>query len=122
MTFAAFEMETVGTLVVVPVDELWVASVLDSVPGVAEPLDGVEGALLALAALGDDGRSAIAELGGTKAADGGTDPTDAVCDAVTLAEADGSEDGRAADVGEAAVDAPDGAAGATAVTTGEVVV
>jgi hypothetical protein len=77
MTFAACEMETVGPLVVVAADELWAALVLDSVPGVAEPLDGVEAALLGPALL-DDGRSARAELGGTSAAEGGTDPTDAV--------------------------------------------
>jgi hypothetical protein len=128
MTLAAREMETVGVLVDVPDDELWVAAVLESVPGVAEPLDGVEASLLeasvlAVAALRDDGRSAIAELGGTSAAAGGTDPTDAVCDALTEAEAgaDGADDACDAcdaEFGEAAVDSTAGASACDGATRG----
>jgi hypothetical protein len=56
----------------------------DSLPGVADPLDGVAGALLGGATSSD------AALGGTRAADGGTDPTDAVAVAL-LAGADGTD-------------------------------
>jgi hypothetical protein len=86
MTLAACEIETVGPLVVLA-EKLRAALtfgslVFDSLPCVADPLDGVDAALL------DDGTSPITELGGTSAADGGTEPTDAVCDALTEAQAD----------------------------------
>jgi hypothetical protein len=90
MTFAACETETVGPPVVVTAEELCEALTfgslpVGSLPGVADPLDGVDAPLL------DGGRSAIAELGATSAADGGTEPTDAVWEALTVAEADGAE-------------------------------
>jgi hypothetical protein len=114
---------------------------LGSLPGVADSLDGVDAEPLV------GGRSAVATFGGTSAADGGTDPTDAVAEA--LAVAAGEDDGDwLATLGDAAVDVTvgvsevgatarvagastfvsDGAAvavgdaGATAVTTGAVVV
>jgi hypothetical protein len=81
MTFAACETETVGPPVVVTAEEPSAAPTFgslafDSLPGVADPLDGVAGALL-----GGDTSSA-ASLGATRAADGGTEPTDAVADAL----------------------------------------
>jgi hypothetical protein len=69
MTFAACETDTVPAGV--DVEVLCDALTFDSVPGAADSPDDVAAAVL------DDGRSAIAELGGTSAADGGTDPTDA---------------------------------------------
>jgi hypothetical protein len=81
MTFAACETETVGSSVFTaeePSAALTFGSLavdslaFDSLPGVADPLDGVAGALL-----GGDA-SPGAKLGGTRAADGGTDATDAV--------------------------------------------
>jgi hypothetical protein len=78
MTFAASETLTVGPPVVTaeaPSAALTFGSLaFDSLPGVADPLDGVAGAL----------------LGGTRAADGGTDPTDAVAGAL-LDEVDGAD-------------------------------
>jgi hypothetical protein len=69
ITFAACSTETdpSGLAVVA----LSVALAFDSPPGVADPLDGVA------VDVPEDGRSSVAELGGTSAADGGTDPTDA---------------------------------------------
>jgi hypothetical protein len=89
MTFAACETETVGSSVAGTAEEPCAAPTLgslafDSVPGVADPLDGVAGALL-----GGDTASA-AELGGTSAADGGTDATDAVA-AALLVGVDGAD-------------------------------
>jgi hypothetical protein len=55
-------------------------------PGVADPLDGVTGARL-----GDDA-SPAAELGGTRAADGGTDATDAVAEALLVEVAEAEDD------------------------------
>jgi hypothetical protein len=69
MTFAAGD--TVTDPAGVDVEVLCDALTFDSLPGVAEPLDGVAAELL------DDGPSINAELGGTSAADGGTVPTDA---------------------------------------------
>jgi hypothetical protein len=51
-------------------------------PGIDAALDGVDAALL--------GRSAIAELGATSAADGDTAPTDVDCDALAETDADGA--------------------------------
>jgi len=88
MTFAACETETVGPPVMVtaaeaPSEALTFGSLaFDSLPGVADPLDGVTGALLG----GET--SSIAELGGTRAADGGTEPTDAVAEALAVSGAD----------------------------------
>jgi hypothetical protein len=62
MTFAACVTDTVGS------------------PGVANPL-AVDGALLG------DCTSAVAEVGATSAADGGTDSTDAVGEALVAAVA-----------------------------------
>ena len=91
MTFAACETETVGPPVVVTVEELWAALPFGSLPfgslpAVADPLDGVDGALLG------GGTSAIAELGATSAADGGTEPTDAGGEALVAAGVDEAED------------------------------
>jgi hypothetical protein len=110
----------------------------DSLPGAADPLEGVTGARLGGDASPDAGP------GGTRAADGGTDATDAVAVAL-LAEVDGADDG-VAELCEVAVDVTDsevggattrgvgvsvfvtggftaveGDAGAMAVTTGAVV-
>ena len=88
MTFAACVTETVGppvtlTAAEAPSEALTFGSLaFDSVPGVADPLDGVTGARL-----GGDA-SPDAELGGTRAADGGTD---AVAGAL-LADVDGTDD------------------------------
>jgi hypothetical protein len=147
MTFAAFEIETVGPSVVVVTAEepseapTFGSLAFDSLPGVADPLDGVAGA-----PLGGDTSSA-AELGGTRAADGGTDPTDADAEAL-LAGADGTDGDCVAGLCAGAVEVTDdgsedggattrgagdstfvtggatvvvGDAGATAVTTGAVV-
>jgi hypothetical protein len=132
MTLAA--CETVTDPAGEGVEALSEALTFDSPPGVADPLDG---------------RSAVAWLGGTSAADGGTDPTDADCDAeaeaggdagawdaglcavtVAVEDADGaSEDGGAATRGACVstfvtggFTAAVGDAGATGVTTGAVVV
>jgi hypothetical protein len=90
MTFAACETETVGPAVVVTADEPWASLTFGSLtfaslPGVAEPLDGVDAALLG------GGTPSIAELGATSAGDGASKPTDAVCDALTEADADGPD-------------------------------
>jgi len=69
MAFAACSTETDPSGLETEV--LSAALAFDSRPGVADPLDGVPRDAL------DDGRSSVAELGGTSAADGGTDPTDA---------------------------------------------
>jgi hypothetical protein len=92
MTFAACETETVGPLVVVTAEELrasltfgsltFGSLTFDSLPGVADPLDGVDAALLG------GGTSSIAELGATSAGDGGSEPTEAVWDALTEADAE----------------------------------
>jgi hypothetical protein len=84
MTFAA--CETVDDPVVVTaevVSEAPTFGSLDfgSLPGVADPLDGVVAALLV------GGTSPVAELGATSAADGGTEPTDAVAEALAVAAA-----------------------------------
>jgi hypothetical protein len=151
MTFAACETETVGPPVVVTAEEFSAAVTfgslaLDSLPGVADPLDGVAEALLG----GDT--SSEAEFGGTSAADGATTPTEAVAEALLGADGtdgdlgaglcavavavavavevtdDGSEDGGATTRGAGdstfvtgGVTAVVGDAGATAVTTGAVV-
>jgi hypothetical protein len=81
-TFAACATETVGPPAVVVAEALVDALTLASVPGAADPLDGVTGEPL------DGGRSSITELGATSAADGGTEPTDAVVDAPVAAVAD----------------------------------
>jgi hypothetical protein len=88
MTFAA--CETVDDPVVVTAEALSEAPTfgslpLGSVPGVADPLDGVVAALLA------GGTSLAAELGATSAADGGTEPTDAVAEALVAVGDDGAE-------------------------------
>jgi hypothetical protein len=85
MTFAACVTETVGSPDVAVADDDWAALTLGSLPGVADSLDGVDAAALV------GGRSAVASFGGTSAADGGTDPTDAVAEA--LAVAAGEDDG-----------------------------
>jgi hypothetical protein len=76
MTFAACVTDTVGAPVVAAMDGPWAALTV-----------GPFGSLLG------DGRSAIAKLGATSAADGGTDPTDAVGEALVAAVA--GEDGGA---------------------------
>jgi len=75
MTFAACETETVGPPGVVAAAELsatlpFGSLPVGSLPGVAGPLKGVDGALLG------GGMSSMAELGATSAADGGTEPAD----------------------------------------------
>jgi hypothetical protein len=99
MSFAACEAETVGSPVVPATDGVWGA------------LTVVEGALLG------DGRSAMAELGATSAADGGTQPTDAVGEALVAART--GEDGGAwvAELGETAVDVTGGASATGGATT-----
>ena len=124
MTFAACETETVGSPVVPATGGRWAALTVGSppfgsLPGVANPLGGVDGAVLG------DGRSAMAELGATSAADGGTGPIDAVGEALLAAGA--GEDGGASvpGLGEAAVDVTAGfseTGGATTFVTGAVAV
>jgi hypothetical protein len=87
MTFAACVTETVGSPDVAVAGEVWATLTFGSLPGVADPLDGVDAAPLV------GGMSAVAEFGGTSAADGGTEPTDAVTDAVAEALAAGEDDG-----------------------------
>jgi len=145
MTFAACETDTVGSPDVSAAPAVCAALTFGSLPFGSPALDslaGVEGALLT------DGRSANAELGGTRAADGGTEPTDAVSEALVAAGVDEAFDSCVAGLGDAAVDvtdgasedggaitrgacdstfgagvlAVDGAAGVTEVTTGAVVV
>jgi hypothetical protein len=120
MTFAACETETVGSPFVVTAEEPWETLTFGSLPfgsfpAVADPLDGVDGGLL-----GDDTPS-IAELGATSAADGGTEPTDAVGDELVAAAADeaGADDGGAwvAGLCEATVDVTDGASEAGGAAT-----
>jgi hypothetical protein len=80
-------------------------------PGADESLDGDD------AVLPVDGRSAVAAFGGTSAADGGTEPTDAVAEALAVSDADAGDDGACeAGLGEAAVDVTVGVSelGATA--------
>jgi hypothetical protein len=90
MTFAACVTDTVGppvtlTAAEAPSEALTFGSLaFDSVPGVADPLEGVTGARL-----GGDA-SPDAEPGGTRAADGGTTATDAVAVAL-LADVDAAE-------------------------------
>jgi hypothetical protein len=141
MTFAALVTETVGSPDVAVADDVCSERSLGSSPGDADPLDGVAAALLV------GGRSAVATFGATSAADGGTDPTDAVAEALAVA-ACGDDGDWGARLGDAAVDATVGVsevgatargarsatfvsdgdavavgdAGATAVTTGAVVV
>jgi hypothetical protein len=115
MTFAAFEIETVGSPVVVTAEEPWAALTFGSLPfgslpGVADPLDGVDGALL-----GGDTLS-IAELGATSAADGGTEPTDAVGEELVAAGADDGG-GWVAGLCDVAVDVTDGASEMGGATT-----
>ncbi|HXL62059.1 MAG TPA: hypothetical protein VN959_15535 [Mycobacterium sp.] len=55
-----------------------------SLPGAADALDGVVAALLV------GGTSPVAELGATSAADGGTEPTDAVAETLAVVAADGA--------------------------------
>jgi len=81
MTFAA--CETVDDPVVVTAEALSEAPPFGSlpfgsVPGVADPLDG-------------GGTSLAAEPGATSAADGGTEPTDAVAEALVTVGDDGAE-------------------------------
>src|SRR5690242_15146055 len=148
MTFAACLTETVGSPDVPVAGELCAALTFGSLPAVADSLDGEADALDGdEAVLPVDGRSAVAKFGGTSAADGGTEPTDAVAEALALA--DGEDEGDCvARLGETAVDVTVGAselgatargacdstfvtvgadvavgeAGVTAVTTGAVVV
>jgi hypothetical protein len=81
MTFAARETETVGSPAVVTAAELSAALTFGSLPGVAEPLAGVDGVLLG------GGASSMADLGATSAADGDTKPTDGVGEALVAAGA-----------------------------------
>ena len=73
MTFAAWVTETVGPPVAVTAAEApseaptFGSLAFDSLPGVADPLDGATAALLGVDASPDAG------LCGTRAADGGTD-------------------------------------------------
>jgi hypothetical protein len=147
MTFAAFEIETVGPSVVVTAEEpseapTFGSLAFDSLPGAADPLDGAAGATLG-------GDTSSAALGATSAAEGGTEPTDADDEALVAAETDGLEGALGAGLWAVAVEVTDGGsadgasttrgagdstfvtggftavvgdAGATAVTTGEVVV
>jgi len=101
MTFAACVTETVGSPEVATAGELCAALTFGSLPAVADSLDGVAAAMDGADAvlLSDGGRSAVATFGGTSAADGGTEPTDAVAEA--LADADGEDEGACvAGVGE----------------------
>jgi hypothetical protein len=87
MTFAA--CETVDDPVVVTAEVVSEAPTfgslpLDSLPGAADGLDGVIAALLV------GGTSPVAELGATSAADGGTEPTDALTEALVVVAADGA--------------------------------
>jgi hypothetical protein len=91
MTFAASDIETVDPPVVVAAEELratltFGSPAVDSLPGVADPLDGVTGDV------SGGGMSSIAELGAPRAADGGTEPTDAVGEALMATGADGTDD------------------------------
>jgi len=96
--------------------ELCAALTFGSLPSVAGTFDGVVDALDGDdAVLPVDGRSAVAAFGGTSAADGGTEPTDAVAEAVAVAE--GDDDGDcAAGLCDAALDVTVGVSelGATA--------
>jgi hypothetical protein len=94
MTFAASDIDTVDPPVVVATEELratltfgsltpFGSLTFDSLPGVAEPLDGATGGVLG------GGTSSFAELGATSAADGGTEPTDAVGEALVATGAGG---------------------------------
>jgi hypothetical protein len=117
MTFAASETETVGPAVVVTAEELWAALTVGSLtfgcslPGVADPLDGVDEALF-----GDD-TSSLAELGATSAGDGATVPTDADGEALVAAGADEADGALVTGLGEAAVEATDGSSEAGGATT-----
>jgi hypothetical protein len=62
MTFAACVTETVGTPFIPTTDALWAALIVGSLPGVADPLDGVDGALVAARA-GEDEGAWVAGLG-----------------------------------------------------------
>jgi hypothetical protein len=102
MTFAAWVTETVGSPDVAMAGELWAALTFGSLTGVANTPDGAAEGGVDSVLLGD-GRSAVASFGGTSAADGGTEPTDAVAEA--LAVADGEDDGACvARLGVVAVD------------------
>jgi len=102
MTFAAWVTETVGSPDVAMAGELWAALTFGSLPCVANSPDGAAEGGVDSVLLGD-GRSAVASFGGTSAADGGTEPTDAVAEA--LAVADGEDDGACvARLGVVAVD------------------
>jgi hypothetical protein len=90
MTFAA--CETVDDPVVVTAEELCEVPTFGSLPfgslpGAADTLDGVVAALLV------GGTSAVAEPGATSAADGGTEPPDAVAGALVAVGDDGAEGG-----------------------------
>ena len=121
MTFAAWVTETVGSPHVAVAGELWATLTFGSLPCVADSLDGAADALDGVdAVLPVDGKSAVASFGGTSAADGGTEPTEAVAEA--LAVADGEDDGACvARLGEAAVDVAVGVSelGATARGAGD---
>jgi hypothetical protein len=108
MTFAACETDTVGPPVVVTTDELWEALTfgslaVDSLPGIAEPLDGVDGALLG------GGTSSIAWFGATRAADGAPEPTDAVGEGLVVTGVEETAGACVAGLCEVAVDVTDGA-------------
>jgi hypothetical protein len=80
-------------------------------PDADDSLDGDD------AVLPVDGRSAVAAFGGTSAADGGTEPTDAVAEALAVSDTDAGDDGACvAGLGEAAVEVTVGVSelGATA--------
>ncbi|MBE1548948.1 hypothetical protein GGC64_002972 [Mycobacterium sp. OAS707] len=80
-------------------------------PDAADSLDGDD------AVLPVDGRSAVAAFGGTSAADGGTEPTDAVAEALAVSDTDAGDDGACvAGLGEATVEVTVGVSelGATA--------
>jgi hypothetical protein len=83
MTFAASDIETVDPPVVVATEELratltFGSLAFDSLPGAGDVFGG--------------GMSSIADLGATSAADGGTEPTDAVGEAPVATGADGTDD------------------------------
>src|ERR1700704_400075 len=117
MTFAAWVTETVGPPVAVTAAEApseaptFGSLAFDSLPGVADPLDGVAGAVLG-------GDTSSAAFGGTRAADGGTEPTDAGDEVLVAAETDGLEGALVAGLWAVAVEVTDGASDIGATTRG----
>jgi hypothetical protein len=102
ITFAACVTETVGSPGVAA-PEVCATLTFGSLPCVAVATVGVDGALV------PGGTSSIAALGGTSAADGGTEPTEAGAEALGDAGADEAVEVPVAMLGEAAVDVTDGA-------------